>query len=166
MYKRVFFKVTLIFLSVLLSGFVASPVFSGSKMPAFTLENAVTGEKISSQQFRGKSLLVIFFATWCPPCLQEIPNLIDLQNQYQGKGFSVVGLSVDTEGKQVIQKLVKREKINYPIMMADNSVTRDFGGVYGIPTSFLVNSRGTVVKKYTGYVSHSVLARDIEQVIN
>lgn len=135
------------------------------KMPVFALEHAVTGKKISSEDFRGKSLLVVFFATWCPPCVQEIPNLIDLQNEYGENGFSVIAISVDTDGKQVVQKLVKRKKINYPVLMADGDITKGFGGVYGIPTSFLVNSRGTVVKKYPGYVAHSVLSKDISQVI-
>lgn len=135
------------------------------KMPVFSLEHAVTGKKVSSEAFRGKSLLVVFFATWCPPCIQEIPNLIDLQNQYGKNGFSVVAISVDTDGKKVVQKLVKKKKINYPVLMADRNITNGFGGVYGIPTSFLVNSKGTVVKKYPGYVAHSVLSKDISQVI-
>ena len=140
-------------------------VQAARKMPVFTLEHAVTGKKVSSEVFKGKSLLVVFFATWCPPCIQEIPNLIDLQNQYGENGFSVVAISVDSDGKKVVQKLVKKEKINYPVLMADRKITQGFGGVYGIPTSFLVNSRGTVVKKYPGYVAHSVLSRDISQVM-
>ena len=135
------------------------------KMPVFSLEHAVTGEKISSETFRGKSLLVVFFATWCPPCIQEIPNLIDLQRQYGENGFSVVAISVDSEGKKMVRRLVKKEKINYPVLMADREVTKGFGGVLGIPTSFLVNKKGTVVKKYPGYVAHSVLSKDISQVI-
>ena len=165
MYKRSNLPFITIFIAAVLLFFLVGPALSATKMPAFNLENAVTGKKTSSAIFKGKSLLVIFFATWCPPCMQEIPSLIDLQDKYKAKGFSVLGLSVDTEGKKVIQRLVKKQKINYPIMMADNDITRDFGGVYGIPTSFLVNSRGTVVKRYTGYVPHSVLAKDIEQVI-
>lgn len=165
MYKRTRLLLITICVVLLAFHFSAAIALSATKMPAFTLENAVTGKQISSKEFKGKSLLITFFATWCPPCMQEVPNLIDLHNQYGNKGFSVVGLSVDTEGKKVVQRLVKREKINYPIMMADNVVTRNFGGVYGIPTSFLVNSNGTVVKRYTGYVPHSVLAKDIEQII-
>lgn len=138
---------------------------SATKMPAFELEDVMTGQSVNSDIFEGKSLLVIFFATWCPPCVQEIPNLIKLQEQYGENGFSVVALSVDQE-KNVVQKMVERKSINYPVVMADDAVTRDFGGVYGIPTSFLVSKKGTVVKKYTGYVPHSVLVKDLKQVIN
>jgi len=136
-----------------------------SAMPAFELEDVMTGKPVNSALFKGKSLLVIFFATWCPPCVQEIPNLIRLQEEYAENDFSVVALSVDQE-KDVVQKMVEKKAINYPVMMADNAITRDFGGVYGIPTSFLVSKKGTVLKKYTGYVPHSVLVRDLEQVMN
>jgi len=138
---------------------------AASKMPAFELEDVMTGESITSDRFKGKSLLVIFFATWCPPCVQEIPNLIKLQDQYGHTDFSVVALSVDQE-KKVVQRMVEKKSINYPVMMADKAVTREFGGVYGIPTSFLVSNKGTVVKKYSGYVPHSVLVRDLKQIIN
>ncbi len=143
----------------------AASVRAATKMPDFKLEDVATGKTINSNSFDGKSLLVVFFATWCPPCVQEIPNLIQLHRDYESDGFSVVAISVDQE-IDVVQKMVDKKEINYPVMMADNSVTRDFGGVYGIPTSFLVSSSGTVVKKYSGYVPHSVLVKDLEQIID
>lgn len=159
-------------LTVLLAGLIsllpmiaADEAGAATKMPSFKLEDVTTGSSIASSSFEGKSLLVTFWATWCPPCVQEIPNLIKLQNEYSGDGFSVVAISVDQE-KRVVQKMVDRKEINYPVMMADKSVTRDFGGVYGIPTSFLVSKKGTVVKKYTGFVPHSVLVKDLRQIIN
>lgn len=138
---------------------------AAKKMPSFELEDVTTGDSIASSSFEGKSLLVTFWATWCPPCVQEIPSLIKLQNEYRENGFSVVAISVDQE-KGVVQKMVNRKEINYPVMMADKSVTRDFGGVYGIPTSFLVSKKGTVVKRYSGFVPHSVLVKDLQQIIN
>ncbi|MDX9895873.1 MAG: TlpA disulfide reductase family protein [Desulfofustis sp.] len=138
---------------------------SATKMPAFKLEEVATGKKIDSTMFAGKSLLVTFFASWCPPCIQEIPTLIKLQKEYGAKQFSVIGLSVDSE-KQVVRDLVSERSINYPVMMADNAITVSFGGVYGVPTSFLVNNKGTVVKRYTGYVPQAVLMRDLEQIID
>ena len=138
---------------------------AAKKMPSFELEDVTTGDSIASSSFAGKSLLVTFWATWCPPCVQEIPSLIKLQKKYGENGFSVVAISVDQE-KGVVQKMVNRKEINYPVMMADKSVTRDFGGVYGIPTSFLVSKKGTVVKRYSGFVPHSVLVKDLQQIIN
>jgi thiol-disulfide isomerase/thioredoxin len=156
------------FLALLLSFFPmagAEEVGAATQMPAFELEEVITGSPIASSAFKGKSLLVTFWATWCPPCVQEIPSLIKLQNEYSSNGFSVVAISVDQE-KDVVQKMVNRKEINYPVMMADKSVTRDFGGVYGIPTSFLVSKKGTVVKRYSGFVPHSVLVKDLQQIIN
>ncbi len=138
---------------------------SATRMPNFILPNALNGKKVSSEIFEGKTLFVTFFATWCPPCIEEIPTLIDLHKQYGRDGFSVVGLSVDQGGKKAIQRLVKKKAINYPILIANSKTMQDFGGVYGIPVSFLVNKKGNVVKKYTGYIAKSVLEKDLKKVL-
>lgn len=150
--------------AVLIGGLAPHTAGAAAKLPSFRLEDVVTGKEIDSRSFKGKSLLITFFATWCPPCLQEIPGLIRLQDEYGKKRFSVVGFSVDQE-KGVVQELIAKKGINYPVMMADNAITRQFGGVYGVPTSFLVNGNGTIVKQYPGYVSHADLVRDINQIL-
>ena len=134
-------------------------------MPDFSLPTATSGKVVSSESFKGKVMLVTFFATWCPPCRQEIPNLIQLYKEFGPKGFAVIGLSVDEGGAKVVARLVQQEKINYPVLMADRATARAFGGIAGIPTSFLVNKKGHVVKKYPGFVPHSLLVRDIEAVL-
>lgn len=149
--------------------FVLLPVYAASaskSMPSFSLPDVVTGDTVDSNIFDGKTLLVTFFATWCPPCMQEIPDLISLQNAYKEKGFSVVALSVDQGGVGVVKKLVEKRSINYPVLLANGSTARDFGGVVGIPTSFLINSKGLVVKKYPGYVPHMILENDIKRIMN
>lgn len=155
-----------VFICTVVFLFAAGNVSAAKKMPSFSLTDAATGGSVESSSFSGKTLLVTFFATWCPPCMQEIPTLITLQNEYAEKGFSVVGLSVDQSGVKVVKRLIERRSINYPVLMADGSTARDFGGVVGIPTSFLVNSKGTVVKKYPGYVPHAVLENDIKKIMN
>jgi thiol-disulfide isomerase/thioredoxin len=135
-------------------------------MPQFALKSAVGGEVVDSRNFAGKVLLVSFFATWCPPCIEEIPSFIELQNRFGPEGFSVIGLSVDQGGGSAVAKLVKKSKINYPVLMADSEIMENFGGVYGIPVSFLVNKEGNVVKKYPGYVPESILIRDIKSILN
>ena len=164
MYRRTCLILVLLFFISFCAPFGLLQSLAATKMPSFTLEDVLTGKKVNSKSFSGKSLLIVFFATWCPPCIQEIPNLIKMQKEFGDTQFSVVGLSVDQE-KDVVQKLVSSKDINYPVMMADKAVTRDFDGVYGIPTSFLINNNGTVVKRYSGYVPHSVLVRDLEQII-
>jgi thiol-disulfide isomerase/thioredoxin len=139
---------------------------AAAKMPSFVLSNAMDGAPVSSADYDGKTLLITFFATWCPPCIQEIPTLMKLQQQFSNDVFSVVGLSVDEGGADVVAKLVKKRSINYPVLMADDVTARNFGGVVGIPTTFLINKEGNVVKKYPGYVPHSILERDIKQIMN
>lgn len=139
---------------------------AGATMPQFVLKSVVDGTDVDSQSFAGKVLLVSFFATWCPPCIEEIPTFIDLQDRYGKEGFSVIALSVDQGGPAIVAKLVKKKKINYPVLMADNETMQNFGGVYGVPVSFLVNMEGNVVKKYPGYVPKSVLTKDIMGIMN
>ncbi len=137
-----------------------------AKMPSFVLANAVDGASVNSADYNGKTLLVTFFATWCPPCMQEVPTLIKLQQQFAENNFSVVGLSVDEGGADVVAKLIKKRAINYPVLMADPTTVQNFGGVVGIPTSFLINKEGNVVKKYPGYIPHSILEKDISGIMN
>lgn len=134
-------------------------------MPAFSLPAAIDGAVVTSDAYRGKAMLITFFATWCPPCLQEIPTLKELHSKFNRQGFVVVALSVDEGGAGAVAQLVKRADINYQVLMADRTTTRNFGGVVAIPTSFLVNKDGQVVKKYPGFASQGLLERDIESVL-
>lgn len=155
--------VWLIFLSLLV--LVAGSASAAVTMPAFSLPTAVDGKTVHSDSFQGKALLITFFATWCPPCRQEIPTLIQLHEEFGPQGFAVIGLSVDEGGPRIVAKLVTAEKITYPVLMAKSSTTRAFGGIAGIPTSFLINKKGEVVKKYPGYVPHALLEKDIKSVL-
>lgn len=152
-------------LLLVLVGLTVGPGTAGAEeaMPAFSLASALDGKTISSSDFKDKALLVTFFATWCPPCRQEIPSLIKLQNEYGAKGFSVIGMSMDDEA-EVVVKLIKKEEINYPVLMAKAKTAGDFGGVIGIPTSFLINREGVVVKRYPGYVPYAMLEKDISSL--
>ncbi|MCK5071476.1 MAG: TlpA family protein disulfide reductase, partial [Desulfocapsa sp.] len=126
---------------------LAQPAVAASKMPSFVLQDAATGENVDSKVFSGKALLITFFATWCPPCIQEIPALIALQDSFKSKGFSVIAFSVDEGDLAPLEKLITKFGINYPVLLADSVVTRSFGGVTGIPATFLVNGQGQIVKK-------------------
>jgi thiol-disulfide isomerase/thioredoxin len=134
-------------------------------MPEFSLPSVTDGKSVTSKTYEGKVLLVTFFATWCRPCRQEIPTLNKLQKEYVDKGFSVVALSVDESGPSVVAQMMEQEKISYPVLMADRSTADNFGGIAGIPTSFLVNRKGHVVKRYTGFVPHALLENDIKAVL-
>ena len=134
-------------------------------MPQFSLPSVTDGKVVDSDSFTGKALLVTFFATWCAPCRQEVPVLKELHQKYEEKGFSVIGLSVDEKGAGVVAELVEQEQINYPVLMAGRKTPRTFGGIIGIPTSFLINKAGHVVKKYPGYIPRALLEKDIKSVL-
>lgn len=134
-------------------------------MPPFALPAAVDGVIVTSEHYQGKAMLITFFATWCPPCLQEIPALKEVHAKFEQQGFAVVALSVDEGGSEVVARLVRQASINYPVLMADRTTTHNFGDVVAIPTSFLVNKNGHVVKKYPGFVPQGLLERDIESVL-
>lgn len=144
----------------------ASSAHAAARMPEFVLKSVVDGTDVDSRTFAGKVLLISFFATWCPPCIEEIPTFIDLHESYGKEGFAVIGLSVDQGGPAIVAKLVEKKKINYPVLMADNETMENFGGVYGVPVSFLVNMEGNVVKKYPGYVPKAILKKDILSILN
>jgi peroxiredoxin len=139
--------------------------WGGVNMPPFSLPTAVDGAVVTSEHYRGKAMLVTFFATWCPPCLQEIPTLKELHTKFYQQDFAVVALSVDEGGAAVVARLVRQASINYPVLMADKRTTQDFGNIVALPTSFLVNKSGHVVKKYPGFVPRNLLEKDIESVL-
>ncbi|MBW2466764.1 MAG: TlpA family protein disulfide reductase [Deltaproteobacteria bacterium] len=136
------------------------------QMVHFKLPSLNDQAMLDSSQFDGQVLLVAFFATWCPPCIQEIPVLMDLQDSFKSKGFSVVAFSVDEGDPASVKKLIDARGINYPVFLADSAITRSFGGVTGIPVSFLVNRKGEIVKKYFGYVDHDVLKEEIKTMLS
>lgn len=150
---------------VLTQALTVSAVGSADRMPEFSLPSALDGNQVTSDDFKGKALLITFFATWCPPCRQEVPSLIKLHEKYTGRGFSVIGLSMDERGPKVVVRLIEKEKINYPILMSDSKTEKGFGGISGIPTSFLVNREGEVVKRYPGYVPYAMLEKDIQSIL-
>ncbi|TLU87334.1 MAG: TlpA family protein disulfide reductase [Chlorobium sp.] len=112
------------------------------------------GKVVGSAQLAGKAYIVNFFASWCPPCRAEIPDMVILQNQYGRKGFTFIGVAVnETEPK--IRDFIARNKISYPVVMADDQLVSAFnryveGGIHAIPTSFVVNSSGKMTQVITG----------------
>jgi peroxiredoxin len=158
--KRFYF-LTIFTLVLLLS----APAFAATRMPHFALPSAVDGSTIDSSNYHGQTLLINFFATWCPPCKKEIPSFIDVQKEFGPQGLTIIGISTDDGGSQLVANFIKKMKINYPVVMGDSQTPRNFGGILGIPTSFLVNKKGHVVKRYDGYIDHKTLEQDINSII-
>ena len=159
--------ITIIIAALILGTFsVTPPVQANTKVPEFSV-TALNGsaKTIDIKDFRGKVVLVVFWATWCPPCMQEVPSLISLQKEFAPKGFSVIGLSVNQDGTSAVNRVISQTGMNYPVAIATAKITHDFGGIIGIPTAFIIDRDGNVVKRYTGWTSHKVIARDLKQVL-
>ena len=152
---------------VLLLLIVAVPAFAetAAKMPDFQLERVGAEGSIASRDFKGKVVLVNLWSAWCPPCRQEIPSLVKLHNQYHDQGFSVLGLSVSEGDKAEVESFVAKLDVNYPMAFANRAVAMSFGNVIGLPTSFLVDRQGAIVKYYLGYTAIERLQQDIEPLL-
>jgi peroxiredoxin len=110
----------------------------------------VHGTVVSSEQFKGKVVVVDFWATWCGPCRTEIPGYVDLQRKYGKDGLVVVGVSMDEAGPKVVEEFVKKFGVNYQMVMGDDAVQSAFGGMDAIPTTFLIDRAGKIRDKKVG----------------
>ena len=138
--------------------------------PEVTLKD-LDGKDVSISQYKGKVVLVNFWATWCEPCKVEIPWLIEMQQKYGAKGFTVLGVAMDDEGRSVVAPFVQKEKfettggesqMNYPIVIGNDAAADKFGGLLGYPTSVLIGRDGKVIKGITGLISQDEISRTIE----
>jgi thiol-disulfide isomerase/thioredoxin len=137
------------------------------RIPDFHLLSPILEETVtSSDALEGKAALIIFFASWCRSCLEEIPLLKKLQDRYRDQEFSILAITIDRENELGLRNLIKKQKINYPVLLANEAVKKDFGGIAILPTMFLVSREGMLLKKYSGHIERSSLIRDIEQTLN
>lgn len=142
----------------------------GMPAPEVTMKD-LAGKDVSLSQYQGKVVLVNFWATWCEPCRIEIPWLIEMQQKYGAKGFTVLGIAMDEEGKSVVAPFVDKElfdvngqklPMSYPILLGNEGVADKFGGLFGYPTSILISRDGKQVKRITGLISYEEITKAIE----
>lgn len=117
--------------------------------PDFSLKD-ISGKDILLSGQKGKVVLLEFWATWCPPCRASVPELIELQKKYQGRNFTVIGISIDSDSdlSKVVQ-FASANKINYPILIADDSTQKAYG-IISVPTYYLINKDGVITDSYQG----------------
>jgi peroxiredoxin len=121
------------------------------KAPNFSLKTS-DGKTVELKKLQGKVVVVNFWATWCGPCKAEIPGFLDVYKQYKAKGLEIVGISLDEPGWKVVKPFMDAYKITYPIVIGDGSLAQAYGGIEGIPTSFIVDKKGNIVKQHVGYL--------------
>jgi len=132
--------------------------------PDFTLP-AVDGSMVSISDYSGKVILVDFWATWCPPCLEMIPVLSKLHKKYSEKGLVILGVSLDNEGLAMLGSFVHEKMIPYKVVMGDKRIGNAFGGVSSIPTMYMVDRDGRLVRKLTGYHSYGQLEEQVKKYL-
>jgi len=132
---------------------------------------ALDGTKTSLAQHQGKVVLVNFWATWCGPCRVEIPWLIEFTQKYGSQGLVVIGVAMDEEGKKVVEPYVQKERfdvngspeaMNYQVVLGNDTLAEQFGGVIGLPTSMLYARDGKKIKTMIGLINHDDLTKTLE----
>jgi thiol-disulfide isomerase/thioredoxin len=137
---------------------------SNNQAPDFIL-SSTNDKSIKLSDYRGKIVIVDFWATWCPPCRRGIPDLIEIQKEY-GKDVVVIGISMDTDTKGDVVPFIQNMGINYPVVYADARVVQAYGGVESIPTSFVIDKNGNIVDNHIGLVPKSEFTSLLNKLLN
>ena len=131
--------------------------------PDFTLTDT-KGKKVSLSDYKGKVVILDFWATWCPPCRRGIPDLISIKKEYKNK-IAIIGVSLDVDTKKNVVPFIKTYGINYPVVYATNQVVRDYGNIDAIPTSFVIDKDGKIVNQHVGLTPKEVYVDEINKLL-
>jgi thiol-disulfide isomerase/thioredoxin len=131
--------------------------------PAISLTD-IEGKRLDLADYKGKVVVLNFWATWCGPCRIEIPGLMEMQNKYAHQGFSVIGISVDDESGSVVE-FYKEFGMNYPVAVGNQRIGELYGGIFGLPTTFLIGRDGRIYAKHTGATNPAVIEDEVQQLL-
>lgn len=150
------------FTILLISVFLISPLFA-KNAANFTFKD-LSGKEISLSDYKGKVVLVNFWATWCAPCIHEMPTLEKLYQTYKDSGFQIIGLTISSKEKQVPAKILKAG-VTYPILLNADAAVGLYGGFNSIPHTFIINRDGVIVKTIVGARSYEVFEAEIKKLL-
>lgn len=144
-------------------GTAAGP--SGSRTaPPFSLPDT-NGNIYSSAQLAGKPAVINFFATWCPPCREEIPGFVEVYNKHKEKGFVLIGISLDTDTRENLPGFLMSNRIGYRILFGNLATARAYGGVSSIPTTFFVGKDGEIKNVHVGYIDKDAFDKEVQKLL-
>jgi len=122
-------------------------------------------QPIDLSALRGHVVLLNFWATWCVPCQAEMPRFVQWQNRYQAAGLQVIGVSMDDDAGQALE-LVRRRHLNYPVIMGDSDLGIQYGGVLGLPVTFLIDRQGRIAARFKGAESLPAMKREVKRLLH
>jgi peroxiredoxin len=132
--------------------------------PEFGLPD-LNGNQVRLSDFRGKAVVLNFWASWCAPCRREIPWFTEFQKEYGPRGLQIIGVSMDDGGRDAIAPIVRRTGINYIVLLGDNRVSSLYGGLDVLPTTYYVSRRGYVIAFVNGVIGRTEVEHNIEEAL-
>lgn len=158
-------------ISILLSSFIATVlIFAGAaeaapkpgqSAPGFKVITT-SGQTVTLDNYRGHVLVVDFFATWCHPCRQSVPHLVEMNRKYGKQGLHILGLSADEDGERAVKAFANEYGINYPLALAGDAATVDFG-VRSVPVMLVIDNKGKIAEIYRGFSDE--IGRSMERLV-
>ncbi len=131
--------------------------------PDFSLTD-LSGQKLALSNYRGRVVLLDFWATWCDPCKQEIPHFVEMQNRYGPQGLQVVGISMDDDEKPV-RDFQQQFNMNYPIAIGNTKLAEQYGGILGLPVTFIIDREGLIHSRHIGQTEASVFDGEVKELL-
>jgi cytochrome c biogenesis protein CcmG/thiol:disulfide interchange protein DsbE len=156
-------KLVAVLAATLLAGACLAGESAGGIAADFT-RNDLSGNPVHLADYHGKVVLLNFWATWCGPCLGEIPEFSRWQQQYGPAGLQVIGVSMDDEEKPV-RHYLKRTPLAYPVVMGDTALAKLYGGVLGLPLTYLIDGHGNIVARYLGGTDEKAVETKIKRLL-
>jgi cytochrome c biogenesis protein CcmG/thiol:disulfide interchange protein DsbE len=132
--------------------------------PEFTLKDA-DGRTVKLSDYKGKIVLLNFWATWCGPCKLEIPWFAEFERKYKDRGFAVLGVSMDEEGWEVVKPFLSEMQVNYRVVLGDEAVAKAYQGVESLPTTFIIDREGRIAATHVGLVSKGRYEKDLTELL-